>query len=401
VQGFLSGSRLHGSGRRSGRLTPPGTGTSEAIPAGSARSELGRWLGILLVSLGVVALADASSPPAPRHGIRPAPPFRLVSVGGGSGGTSGGKIWAATWWNGTPRGPVYTGAPSPAICIWHDIGNGLSTLDAALGESSLPRSFWSVPEEGGHPGIWWVNEWAVGVMRDGAPSDHFDLVACPQSEPPNSRPVEDLPRAHPPDRSPLEAWLFWDTVPNPSDGHLPGIIGEAFDRARVPDLSIGTSPDEVDGGVDSTVVNLPTWLWVNPHGWHAVVATADGGGYVATVWASPVTVGWRAWWDFPSPADDPEGGTTFGPEVLDQVCSGPGSVYDPERPGASTDCAYTFTQSTFGTVQALRATISWNVAWALSSTNGVIGGEGSLGTIQTTSSRPLRVLQVESIISAG
>jgi hypothetical protein len=197
-------------------------------------------------------------------------------------------------------------------------------------------------------------------------------------------------------------WLYWDTVPDPPAGGIPGILGEAFDKAHLPSPAIGTSPSEVGGVPDSTVVNLPTWLWVDPGQWRTYRAEATGGGYVATVWATPVDVTWTADWSFPSGADDPEGGTTFGPEQLDQVCDGPGSVYEPDAGGdQSTNCSFTFTQSSFGTDQSLRAEMKWDVSWALSNAGGVVGGEGSLGTVLTTGTRPLRVLQVESVISSG
>jgi hypothetical protein len=60
-----------------------------------------------------------------------------------------------------------------------------------------------------------------------------------------------------------------------------------------------------------------------------------------------------------------------------------------------------FTQSTFGTYQPLEATISWQVDWALSDGAGVVGGEGLLADSASSAARPLRVLQVESVITQG
>jgi len=241
------------------------------------------------------------------------------------------------------------------------------------------------------------------MLRTATATDYFDLVACPGANqvPIGTPGVEaDLPRAHPPGGSPLYVWLFWDTVPDPPPGSLPGIVGEAFDETHLPAPAIGTSPSEVAGVRDATVVNLPTWLWVAPSRWRTYSAKAAGGGYVATVWAVPVSVQWTASWNFPSPGDDPEGGTTFGPEVLDEVCGGPGAVYDPGGgSGQSTDCSFDFTQSSFGSDQSLQASVSWIVTWALSNPAGVVGGEGILGTVVTTGTRPLRVMQVESVIT--
>jgi hypothetical protein len=355
---------------------------------------------VALAAAGPGTVADTTSRPALRS-------FQLVSVGGGSGGVTGHAIWATTWWNGTPEGPgPYEGTPGAGqpICIWHDLGSGVANLDGGLSEASLPVSFWKPPDGGGHPGIWGIDQWAAMVMRGGRATDHFDLVACPDTDqvPPTAGEVEaDLPLAYPPKSAPLYVWLFWDTVPDPPSGHRLAIIGQALARTRLPSPGIGTSPSEVGGVIDSTVVNLPTWLWVNNGLWRTYSAFASGGGYRATVWAVPVTVQWSAAWDFPSSADDPEGGTTFGPEVLDRVCQGPGQVYNPDAHGETTDCSFDFTQSSFGTYQRLRAAVTWDVSWALSDRAGVVGGEGSLGTIVTSASRPLRVLQVESVITGG
>src|ERR1035438_2342397 len=56
-------------------------------------------------------------------------------------------------------------------------------------------------------------------------------------------------------------------------------------------------------------------------------------------------------------------------------------------------------ESTFGTYQPLEASISWQVNWALSDDAGVVGGEGLLADSVTSATRPLRVLQVESVIT--
>lgn len=366
------------------------------------RRETRRVLIAVLVSLLLATVATTS------HAGKGLLSLRLVSVGGGSGGLSGDAIWASTWWNGSPQGPGPDEGPAPggaAICIWHDLGPGLAKLNNGLSQASLPLRFWQAPDGGGHPGIWGVDQWAVSWSRHAPGADHFDLVACPDADqvPPSGGVVEaDLPQAFPPKGAPLYVWLFWDTVPDPPAGGLPGVIDEAFDRADLPAPAIGTSPSEVGGVPDSTVVNLATWLWTDSYQWHRYSATASVGGFVATVWAVPVNVTWTAAWNFPSAGDDPEGGTTFGPEVLDQVCDGPGSVYDPEGGvDQSTYCSFDFTQSSFGVDEQLRAGVTWDVWWALSNSAGVVGGEGSLGTTVTTGIRPLRVLQVESVISAG
>ncbi|MDA8038021.1 MAG: hypothetical protein M0Z69_02465 [Actinomycetota bacterium] len=329
--------------------------------------------------------------------------------GGGGGGISGSAIWSLTWWEGTPLGPgPYTGGPAGAagLCIWLDLGPTLSDLNSGLSQSSLPISFWTVPQSGGHPGIWGVDEWAIERLHAGRPTDHFDLVACPRPSqvPAGGGDIEtSLPGAKPPSGKERWLWLFWDTVPDPPPGALPPIVHEAFSLTELPRPTPFTSPSRIGEVSDATVVNFPTWMWVDGHIWRSYAATSAGGGYVATVWALPEAVRWRASWDFSSPVSNPQGGVTFGPEELDQLCPGPGTAYNPSNGAAAqrSDCSFVFTKSTFGTRQALSASVEWSVHWALSSPSGVIGGEGDLGTVATTSSLPLRVMQVEAVITAG
>lgn len=370
---------------------------------GSAGAICGMVVRVIAVACALALVAVA----VPRRSPPEVWPFSLVNVGGGSGGVSGQTIWAQAWWNGSPEGPgPYVGPPpgGAAICIWHDLGPGLANLDGGLSEAGLPLSFWAGADSGGHPGIWGVNEWAINEMSQPKAAGHFDLVACPEpgEVPPSGGDVEaDVPLALPPKGPPLYVWLFWDTVPDPSGGSLPGIIGHARSKTRLPTPVIGTSPSHVGGVADSTVVNIPTWLWVDASLWHTTSAIAAGKGYVATVWATPIDVTWSAYWDFSSPSEDPQGGTTFGPEVLDQTCGGPGVVYNPDINDQSTYCSFDFTQSSFGTGQPLVAAVTWQVFWALSDHSGAVGGEGDLGTVVTQASRPLRVMQVESVISGG
>ncbi|MGH9170424.1 MAG: hypothetical protein ACRD0Z_06085 [Acidimicrobiales bacterium] len=355
------------------------------------------------VVAGLLAATLVLAAAPPRHD------FLLVNVGGGSGGTSGSAIWSKAWWDGNPQGPgPYTGPSSGAttLCIWHDLGPSISDLNTGLSEASLPLSFWQVKDSGGHPGIWGVDQWGESELGDaGAPTDHFDLVACPTAGqvPVGAPDVQpNIPQATPPGGSPLYVWVFWDTVPDPPVGGLPGVVSVARGLTHLPPPTVETSPSSVGGHADATVVNLPTWLWIDASIWHSKSATASAGGLTATVWAIPQSVRWQARWDYWLSSQDRQGGTTFGPEVLDQVCDGPGSVYQVDGPAdQATSCSFDFTQSTFGNSAELSASITWDVYWALSDAAGVVGGEGSLGQVVTTSGRSLRVLQVESVITDG
>jgi len=288
--------------------------------------------------------------------------------------------------------------------VWHDLGSSLEELNAALADAGLPASFWKNPRSGGHPGIWGVDLWGAKLLERATAADHFDLVACPTpgQVPPTGGGVESsLPPAKTPKHKLMHLWVFWDTVPDPSGSRLPPLIYEALSRARLPQPVISTSPSSIDQFDDATIVNFPTWFWIDRSAWRTVTATAAGRGLVATVWATPRTVTWQSAWNLPAPGDDPEGGVTLFPENLDLTCTGPGRPYRESVPAAEqvTNCESIFTQSTFGTYQQLAASISWQIHWAFSDKAGVVGGEGILAASVSTSRRPLRVLQVESVIT--
>jgi hypothetical protein len=282
----------------------------------------------------------------------------------------------------------------------------VSDFAAALEQSGLPATFWQVPQSGGHPGIWGVLRWSAAEAAHSRPGDHFDLVGCPDSAqvPANGGDVESsFPEARLPDGHPIWLWAFYDRVPDPPAGALPGVVEKAYRRVGLPEPAPRTSPSRVGGITRSTVVNVSTWLWIDPSIWHTYAATAQAGPIVATAWAYPEAVSWQADWNFPAPSEDPEHSTTLAPEHLRLVCDGPGTPYRPAVPlGAqSTGCSAVFAEPTLGTRQPLRATVTWVVHWAVSSTAGVVGGEGLLPPVTSSRAVPLRVMQVESIIERG
>jgi hypothetical protein len=331
-----------------------------------------------------------------------------AAANGGGAGTGGSSIWAATWWNGNPQGPgpyIPGEYDAAEVCNWTDVGSTVGDVAAALATADLPASFWPVVGSGYTSGALALIRWAERMMKGSGGGDHFDVVACesPAMVPESSGEMyTDIPPANPPS-GPQFIWVFWDTVPGPPAGTVPPLVGEALQRADLPAPKLDTSPKAVGPINDATVVNFPTWLWINAAAWRTIVASAAGGGLVATVWAIPQSVTWHASWDYASAASDPEGGVDLAPTTLDLVCGGPGTPYTPVLAGdagaSSPDCGSTFTESTFGDWIPLRASITWDVWWTLTNTAGVVGGEGELSPSVTSSTRGLRVLQVESVVS--
>jgi hypothetical protein len=147
----------------------------------------------------------------------------------------------------------------------------------------------------------------------------------------------------------------------------------------VPVIEHDPSPD--------AVVNLPTWLWIDPAVWHGYTATAAVSGVSATATAVPQSVTW-------SMGD--------GESV---VCDDPGTAYRTDEPASvqHTDCQHTYVRSSAGerspdgnpdhAAFTVTATITWSVSW----TSSVPGAGGSLAPQETSSSVPLRVVQVQSV----
>jgi hypothetical protein len=345
---------------------------------------------------GLVVVALAATAPTARAG-----------EGGGNGGVGNGGVWAATWWDGNPQGPgpyIPGVSGTGEVCTWLDVGGTIADMTSAMASAGFPPSFWPADNSGYSPGAIHVIEWAIRTRKGNASTDHFDMVACPSPSMvpgPIGGAYTTLPPAQPPTGSPQYIWLYWDTVPDPPSKGLPAIIGSAYDSVPLPTPAISTSPSTVQGIPDASIVNFPTWFWIGSSSWHTVVARAAGGGLVATVWATPVSVTWKAAWDFTSPSEDPESGVDLSPTALDLVCTGPGTPYsssvNPSSP--SPTCGTTFTQSTFGTRSPLSATVKWDVTWALTDAAGVVGGEGTLPPLYVSASIPLRVLQIESVVS--
>jgi hypothetical protein len=141
----------------------------------------------------------------------------------------------------------------------------------------------------------------------------------------------------------------------------------------------------------TSVVNLPTWLWIDSTLWHPLSVSATAGTVTATAVATPVSVTWSMG----------DGGVV--------TCEGPGQPFEAVQPKAqpSSRCQYTYRTSSAGQssldgdsdegAYPVRATVAWAVSW---SAQGAAGG-GAFPTMYTSTLSRVRVEQVESIYSEG
>ncbi len=166
----------------------------------------------------------------------------------------------------------------------------------------------------------------------------------------------------------------------------PRVLALQAERSlQLPAPTLGLDPS------GTTVVNFPTWLWIDASLWHSYSVTASAGPVSATAVANPVSVRW----------------TTGDGAVV--ICDGPGVPYDTGEPAAlqATSCDHVYAETSSGQPSpdgdpndaafAVVATVSWSVEW---SAQGAPGG-GSLPPLSTSSSAPLRVEQIESLFAGG
>ncbi|GHD36580.1 ATP/GTP-binding protein [Nocardiopsis kunsanensis] len=144
-----------------------------------------------------------------------------------------------------------------------------------------------------------------------------------------------------------------------------------------PEPEIGTAPPLGK----PRFVNMPAWMWVDGASWEPVTATASVSAGSVNVTATPDRVVWN---------------TGDGSEV---VCQGPGTVYTPQvhEDGASPDCGHTYTAlppEGAETGMELTATWEWQVAWSTSD-----GRSGDLEALTTTSTTPIAVSEIHSVIT--
>ncbi len=279
----------------------------------------------------------------------------------GGGDTSGGTVYV-----------IVTVSAGPTTCPISQCGtapgpggsSGGSTSGGGPGQAPFVCSYVPDPTLGPPPqGQAPTGEWYVQVCspRDGVGS--YSLIPVWVQYPGGGGP--------PPPPTPLQ------------------VAEQAESEMTLPRPTIFTSPSHL-GSMPGTVVNLATWLWIDPSLWHAESVTASAGGVSATATAVPVALSF---------------GTGDGGGL---TCFGPGVAYDPKLPAhdQSTDCSYTWRESSAGQPSAdgnpndgtftLTATVTWAVSWT-----GSDGTGGTLAPLSTSTAEALRVEQIESIDTSG
>jgi hypothetical protein len=148
--------------------------------------------------------------------------------------------------------------------------------------------------------------------------------------------------------------------PSPAAAPTPGEVGQL----AVSELDLAAPIVSMAPSGGKAIVNLESWLWIDPADWTPITKSATADGITATATATPVSVVW----------DMGDGNQV--------TCNGPGVAYNTNIPDQdeSTNCGYTYQEtSANGPDQQFTITtaIEYDVTWT---SVGVAGG-GDLGDI--------------------
>jgi hypothetical protein len=270
-------------------------------------------LGILVASPAVLA----ATPTTPT----PTPPSPTPSSGGGSSGINCAPLaTSCTLYAGSSGSSGDSGGGTTTVtCTWQGPLSALTTEDETL----LLVVY---------------GDWETSTSTD---PDNY-VVTC--------TPVLD---------DEVGEWLA-EVWPQPPVAPTPGQVGQtAESELNLPAPTVSTAPS---GG--KAIVNLESWMWIDPADWTPITKSATADGITATATATPISVVW----------DMGDGNQV--------TCDGPGVAYNTNIPDAdeSTTCGYTYQEtSANGPDQKFTITtaIEYDVTWT---SVGVAGG-GDLGII--------------------
>ena len=167
-------------------------------------------------------------------------------------------------------------------------------------------------------------------------------------------------------------------VPEGGGFAIPDLAEQAFDALDPSEPVWSASPN---GTTVAMLVQLPTWLWVEPGYWNAIfvarVATPSG-----RVWAEARARPTSATWD-----------TGDGQSTS---CDDGGTVWEPGSPATTISCSHTFRHSSAGTPgRPVTATVDFAVEGRTTTNPTVV----AIGAISRTS--PPLLVQVAEIQAIG
>lgn len=245
--------------------------------------------------------------------------------------------------------------------VWETIAGGSGTASVARPPAWLALCTWT-QMAAGEPV---PNDLVDGEYVDGFEEDTW-LVTCP---------AETLLETGLGDaQSGILAYFPVGTVPQPL---IDALRREAYEQTPVVAFYPGSAPA---GSIDAPLITrFPTWLFVDETAWGPVSATASIPPLSITATATPVETTW------------------IGGDRPEMVTCGSGTAFDLSLPfeDQTTDCAMSWIHSSAMAEHELSLDVRWEVRFECSA----ICGAGPLPDIVTSSSRTVRVAEVQALVT--
>ena len=160
------------------------------------------------------------------------------------------------------------------------------------------------------------------------------------------------------------------------------LLQEVEGQLTVPTLQAATAPPRGRDGL----VGLPEWFWIARPSWHPIHSPRL---QVGAVWAQVTAT--------PEQLSFVPGGGLAG-----RSCRGPGTAFTSQAPDQSSDCSFTYSQSSAtqaGGAYAASVTVTWRVTWAgFSPATGPIGGVLNAG-LQVADPITLTVAEGQALVN--
>ncbi len=157
------------------------------------------------------------------------------------------------------------------------------------------------------------------------------------------------------------------------------IRDRALAKIQPPPPAIGSAPP-----TGRTVVNLPTWLWVDTP-WVELTDWDAQGAVRVDVYARPVDVTWTF--------DDDEVASSEGEGSV--VCDDPGEVWTPDDGDSDSSCQYQFTYPSSWNADGVfhgSVTVRWEVSWSMNGDD-----QGVFGDISRTTDFDVDVVEIQTV----
>ena len=171
--------------------------------------------------------------------------------------------------------------------------------------------------------------------------------------------------------------IAWVPI-TPAAEKVEELARRATNRLPLPLPSPEFDPSRPSSAGPATLVNIPTWFWVE--GWEPVRQRTQAGAVWAEVVATPVAATW-----------DPGDGS---PVVR---CAGPGTAWSADA--SESTCQHTYVRSSAGepaNIYTGRVTVTWRVSW-----QGSGGRAGTLPLMERQMEFPIAVFERQTVVTVG